>query len=134
MPHTTLTVEEERPCPRGLAKGLLKGRPIDPLTRGGNALARKAAPQKNEKRINQAIPSLTLLVSLPRRRSGRRIEDVIPGTDLGFTRDPKLYAQVGCSRLGSEAREPATYGHRGRRLRAASRPVFMGSGLAAARR
>src|ERR1700733_13983683 len=32
-PQTTLTVEEESPLPRGLAKGLWKGRPIVPATK-----------------------------------------------------------------------------------------------------
>ena len=45
-PQITFTVEDERPFPGGLAKGLWKGRPITPLTKCGTALARKAPPKK----------------------------------------------------------------------------------------
>jgi hypothetical protein len=47
-PHSTFTVDEEKPWPGGFAKGLWKGRPIIPLTRCGTALARKTPPKKYE--------------------------------------------------------------------------------------
>jgi hypothetical protein len=49
-PQSTLTVDEESPCPRGLANGLWNGRPIMPLTACGTALARNAPPRKYARR------------------------------------------------------------------------------------
>ena len=44
-PHSTLTVDEESPCPGGLANGVWNGLPITPLTKCGTALTRKAPPK-----------------------------------------------------------------------------------------
>src|ERR1700744_1616136 len=44
-PQTTLTVEDDRPSPRGFANGLWNGRPLAPATRCGMELSRNAPPK-----------------------------------------------------------------------------------------
>jgi len=45
-PQSTLTVDDESPCPGGLANGLWNDLPIIPLTKWGIAFARNAPPKK----------------------------------------------------------------------------------------
>ena len=45
-PQSTLTVDEESPCPRGLANGLWNGRPIMPLDEVRDGVGEEGAAEE----------------------------------------------------------------------------------------
>src|ERR1700761_5024603 len=77
-PQTRLTVEDDRPSPRGFANGLWNGRPMAPATMCGMALSRNAPPK------NQAMVCDQSMLGAP---VGDQVEQLLRRAGLAHLRE-----------------------------------------------